>query len=94
MNSELVQQASEAMTERLFREAGRDEIQRIRRAYARTLGREPTATELSRARAFVESYGLALAQEQQRPGPEIDRPEPWQALCRVLMGTSEFLFVD
>jgi len=94
MNSELVQQASEAMAERLGREAGSDEVAMLRLAYARTLGREPSPDERARAMAFLDTYGKALAAEPQAQGPRDTRRAAWQAFCRVLLGTSELIFVD
>ncbi len=94
MNSELVQQASESMAETLRREAGPDEGSMLRRAYAKTLGRAPNADELARARSFMDAYEKALASEPQPEGPRDTRQAAWQAFCRVLLGTSELIFVD
>ena len=61
-------------------EAPEDEA-RLLRAYRRLFQRDPTQTERDRGQEFLHSY----------PG---DASEKWSALCRVLLASNEFVFVE
>jgi hypothetical protein len=70
----------------------RDAPSRVRAAYLRAFGREPTEGERVRADAFLARYGRTLADE----GLPADRREveSWAALTRALIASNEFLYVD
>jgi hypothetical protein len=65
---------------------------RLRSAYLRAFGREPTEFERGKASEFLERYGRSLADE----GMPLDRREgeSWAALMRALLASNEFLYVD
>jgi hypothetical protein len=69
-----------------------DTASRLRAAYLRAFGREPTASERGRASEFLTRYGQSLAEE----GTPVDRREgeSWAALTRALLASNEFLYVD
>ncbi|WP_435007756.1 DUF1553 domain-containing protein [Tundrisphaera lichenicola] len=70
----------------------RDPSARLRRAYLRAFGREPTDDERSRAFGFLDSYRRSLVSE----GVPEDRRtvEAWSGLARALLASNEFLHVD
>ena len=69
-----------------------DPSARLRLAYLRAFGREPTDAERSRAGEFLASYERSLAAE----GVPDDRRagEAWAGLARALLASNEFLHVD
>jgi hypothetical protein len=54
-----------------------------------SLGREPAEAEIARALAFIDRYSPPTTHEDQAA----DVPA-WQALCRVLLSSNEFLYVE
>jgi mono/diheme cytochrome c family protein len=94
MNSDLVMEAAEAMADSLLQEVADDDRPLVGLAYTRTLGREPTPAELGRALDFLRSYRGAVAGGGESGRSADPRRAASQALCRVLMGTSEMIYLD
>ena len=90
MNSELMDQASRSLAERIVRENGHD-VDRLRAAYRLIHLRPPDRDESKRATDFLKRYARAAAEPAN--GSEERRPSPWQALCRVLLSSNEFVYV-
>jgi hypothetical protein len=69
-----------------------DTAARLRAAYLRVFGREPTEGERGKASEFLMRYARSLADE----GMPTDRREgeSWAALTRALLASNEFLYVD
>ncbi len=69
-----------------------DPSARLRMAYLRAFGREPTGAERSRAGEFLTRYERSLVAE----GVPDDRRagEVWAGLARALLASNEFLHVD
>jgi hypothetical protein len=70
---------SRSIAEELLEKGGFDE--RVIAAYQRLFQRQPSELEADRCRRFLESY----------PGPEIQK---WSTLTRVLLASSEFIYVE
>jgi hypothetical protein len=91
MNSDLVAKASTSMARRL-ESSSTDEQERIRHAFVLALGRPASSSEISWALAFVAQYGQSLK------GLRLDAAQcasrSWQAFCRALMTTNEFLYLN
>jgi hypothetical protein len=60
------------------------------------LGRSPTDGETDRAVQFVDRYAASLAgQETEASQQAAERQSvAWRALCRVILSSSEFLYVE
>jgi hypothetical protein len=58
--------------------------ERVQQSYRAVLARQPDADEIDAALSFVASM-------KARRGSE---PDAWQSLCRVLLSSNEFLYVD
>ena len=56
---------------------------RIREAHQLALGRPATGEEVAQAREFITAYTTAA-----------DEARAWDAWCRVLLGSNEFLYVN
>ena len=84
MNAPLMDEASRGFAKRLSRESGGGEADRIGLAFQVAYSRPPDAGELAEWRKFLERYAIASG----------SRSEAWQALCRVLLASNEFLFLQ
>jgi hypothetical protein len=91
MNSRLVLEETRALATRLLDQAG-DDAARIRLAYETCLARPPTSDEVSRALALLDAVSRAPA--LQGEDAESRRIRAWQSLCKGLLSTNEFLYVD
>jgi cytochrome c553 len=89
MNSELLEQCSQALAKRLTDECSNNNGQKVTRLYQLVLGREPLEAETRHALAFVSKLDGQVAN-----GPKNTAERGWQALCHVLLMSSEFLHVE
>ena len=66
---------------------------RIKRAYLMALTREPTSGELQSGLEYVRNYPSG---SPRKDSPETSDPrlKGWQGLCRILMASNEFHYVD
>ena len=84
MNAPLMDEASRGFAKRLVRETKGGEADRVRRAIQIAYARLPEAGEVDEWRDFLERYRF----ESGSSG------EAWQALCRVLLASNEFLYLQ
>ena len=78
LNDDFVSEQARFFAQRLVREAGNDLDAQIRRAFLLALGRPPSAEELRKSKVFVDS----------------EKQDSLAGLCRILMNTNEFVYVD
>ena len=92
MNGRIVGQAAEHMAEILSSDTGLNDRDRLQRACRRILGRPASPDELSEWESFLDRYQSAgsLATES----PERRLRLAWQGLCRVLLSSNEFVYVN
>jgi hypothetical protein len=92
MNGPIMERASERLAEILSSGTDLDDRDRLERACRRILGRPAAADELSEWESFLERYQAAasLAGES----PERRRRRAWQGLCRALLSSNEFVYVN
>ncbi len=92
MNSRLMTEASSHLAERLVSEPAWDDEQRIARAYQLTLLRPPSPKEIRAWIEFLAEYGRT----QRGEGAEAvsQYRQAWQGLCRVLLSSNEFVYVE
>ncbi|MDX1928568.1 MAG: DUF1553 domain-containing protein [Pirellulaceae bacterium] len=84
MNSDLVHEQSSAIAEQLLK-LPIDEAQRIEAVYLRILKRQPTTDEMTAASNFIRTSGLSA---------ESSAATAWQSLCRVLISSNEFSYIE
>ena len=60
---------------------------RVETAYARILNRRPDKSEIDQALNYVAGFRQKFA------GEKADQ-KAWQSLCRVLMSSNDFVYVD
>jgi len=84
MNSDFLAQNAQAFAERLSREVPSDQQGRVTRLYTLAFGRPPSDAETEQALAFV------AAAASDTTSPQIG----WEALCHVMLVSSEFLHLQ
>ena len=84
MNAPLMDQASRGFANRLDRESRGGEADRVRRAIQIAYSRSPNAGEVGEWREFLERYRVASGSSS----------GAWQAFCRVLLASNEFLYLQ
>ena len=92
MNGSVVQEQTRHMASGLLGQVQLDDADRIRQAYEMTLGRLPTASETDRALRFIARVGMKL--DNQEPDAGRRRVGAWQSLCRTLVASNEFLYLE
>ncbi|QDV49726.1 DUF1553 domain-containing protein [Gimesia fumaroli] len=92
MNSDFVMQNTMDLAEQIMHETQLDQRARVNRIYEKIFSRPATAMETSRALDYIKIYRQELKSLEM---PEEEKEQrTWQSLCRVLISSNEFLFVD
>jgi cytochrome c553 len=92
MNSPLMLRQTRAMAERLLGSNALDDAGRVNLAYQLVYSRLPGDSETSRVLQFVGAYRADLAGEKIEPAEA--RVRAWQALCRVILSSNEFIYLE
>ena len=92
MNGKLVLQESRVLAEEILANADLDDAGRVRLIYRRLLGRPITGDETNRGVEFVRRYTQSLDGEELE-GAELNL-RAWQGLCRVILASNEFIYVE
>jgi hypothetical protein len=92
MNSKIVKDQSESLARMLLATGTADAQQRIQRLYLQVLGRAAGEEELASCLAHLEKYSAAL--EENGIKGEEQRFQSWQSLCRALLASNEFIYLD
>jgi hypothetical protein len=92
LNNPFVRQQALHFAQSLLGGAVSSDAERLRSAYARALGRSPSAEELAEAAEFLSRY-MARAQQTGRPVTEV-RLAAWQSFCQLIFCSNEFLYLD
>jgi hypothetical protein len=92
LNSKLMAEQSRHLAGSLLADSSVADPARIALLYERTLGRPPSDTETARALAFIERYASALDAESTSAADR--RARAWRALCRSMLASSEFIYVE
>ena len=93
MNSKFFDGRGRSFAERLLDRPLDADSARVERAYLMALGRKPTADELQFSLDYVRNYpsGPPRNRSRETSGPQLTA---WQGLCRILMASNEFHYVD
>ena len=82
LNNDFLHRQAAALAKRLAKRTA-EPSGRIREAHQLALGRPATGEEIAQAREFITAYTAAA-----------DEARAWDAWCRVLLGSNEFLYVN
>ena len=91
MNGKLVQDQTRKMAEYLMKQSG-DEAKKINLAYEILFSRNAQPSEVQRAIEFLNLYQAAAQSEKVSKDESLILA--WQGLCRSLLSTNEFVFVE
>ncbi|MFN0052940.1 MAG: DUF1549 domain-containing protein [Planctomycetales bacterium] len=95
LNSALVLKQTELMARTLLADQTLDDAHRLTQLYEQALSRRPTDHELARGLAFIEQYATAAqSRVGAAEGPEDNRRRAWQTLCRTVLASNEFVYVE
>jgi hypothetical protein len=92
MNSDIMGESAAALASRLLAEEHSDEAARLQAAYRAILGRSASAADVAKLHPLLDE----LAAEYAAAGvPEGERAhKAWRSVCRVLLSTNEFIYVE
>ena len=91
MNDPFTHEQGEVFAAHLIGEES-DDSNRVRRAFRTAFGREASDADIARSRDFIAKY-LERAKGTLFPPSDYEQLA-WGALCRVLLSSNEFLFVE
>jgi hypothetical protein len=91
MNSPLMLAESRAMAELVLHRAD-DDLDRVDMIYLRAYSRPPSDADVGRSLRFVAAYRSELAGQNVLPDEALARA--WQALCRVVLASNEFVYLE
>ncbi len=91
MNSELVSEQTHALAEQLLAKEATD-TERITNLYLRTLSRPSTAEETESALAYVSEIVETVKSKDM--DEQAARLSAWQSLCRAMLASNEFLYIE
>ncbi|MEQ8851928.1 DUF1553 domain-containing protein [Gimesia sp.] len=92
MNSDFIMQQTSDFAEQVLHETHLDRAGKVKLLYERVFSRPASELEVMRALAYLDQYRQEL--EPLEMTPEEQEHRSWQSLCRVLISSNEFLFVD
>jgi hypothetical protein len=100
MNSDLVLKQTRELARQLLAPAEQSDSERVVELYQRALGRPPRTPEVARSLEFVQRYLQAttnVAETASSAGAGAlvtPRERAWQALCRAVLASNEFIYVE
>ena len=92
LNNSFMLMQSKFLAERVFKEAGSDANEQIKRLYRITLSREPTRVELSLNEAFIQKQRL-YALSHGNPSQDAAALAALMDLAQVLLDSNEFIYI-
>jgi hypothetical protein len=90
MNSDFVRENARGLARRVMA-ASPETAARIRAAYELAFGRPPTKKESADLARYVEAYEASVESGAE---PEERELRAWTSLCRILLSSNEFVYVD
>ena len=100
MNSDLVLKQTHELARQLLAPPDRTDSDRVVELYQRALGRPPRTLEIERGLGFVRRYGQAATSSAPAESsaaataPGLPAERAWQALCRAVLASNEFIYVE
>jgi len=80
------------MADGLLKRDDLDDDGRIRFAFEKTYARLPRAEETTRFTEFLSNLQEAYQQDGKTPAEA--RKDAWRSLCRVLIASNEFIYIE
>lgn len=92
LNSDFVLKQTKQLATRLLEQSELDDAGRILQLYEESLSRPPTDRETARGLEFVAKYAEAGLAKQL--SAEESRLRAWQTLCRTVLASNEFVYLE
>lgn len=92
MNSKFVAERTRELAATLLEDPSQPDVERVQRLFQRALGRSASAEEVDRAIQFISAY--VRRQSEHKPESGDARLGAWQSLCRAVLSTNEFVYVE
>jgi len=92
MNGDLVADSAGSLADRLLASAELDDSGRVQQAFTSVLGREATSREVDQALELTSAIAAQSAAES--IAAPAARRTAWRSLCRVLLASNEFIYVE
>ncbi len=90
MNSDFIRDNARTLAETVVAD-GATPAERLRQAYQRTYGRDPSALESSELTAYLREH---MAGEPEDVAPADRELRAWTSVCRLLIAGNEFIYLD
>ena len=94
MNGALVLEHTKAMAASLLAHAELDDNGRIQLAYETCYGRPALPAEVQRAQEFLKKLQPLYAAQPQSPNGMTAQQRSWQSLCKALIASNEFIYIE
>ena len=96
MNGEPVTESAIALAKSLLDQSEPDDNARVQAAYIAVLGRPAENHEIERALRLIAAVErqLSTAKSSSETTPAAVRQSAWQSLCRILLASNEFIYVE
>ena len=91
MNSQIVSEQMRNMAMHLLRNNSLDDRARIRQAYIQAYAREPHNNEVLKCLTYLDQYTQAIASRQVENSARL---QAWQSLCRAIIASNEFVYIE
>ncbi len=92
MNSKLVAQQTRHLAEELVGNVDLDDLSRLGALFTRAVGRHPSPSESKRMLKYAQQY-VSIATNNGKTLEE-SRILAWQSICRAVLASNEFLYVE
>jgi hypothetical protein len=90
MNSDFIRDNAQTLAGQVIA-AGAAPAERLRQAYQRILGRDPSAQEAGDLTDYVRGHAAGLPADV---GPVERELRTWTSVCRLLIASNEFIYLD
>jgi cytochrome c553 len=94
LNSTVVAEQARAVASQLMRQPSQHDPQRLEWLYQKVLGRAPRERERTAATHFLQVYATNLERSEPDLSNDARSLRVWQAVCRSLIASNEFVYVD
>ena len=92
INSDIVARNAGWMADELLSRSEISDAERLKLAYQRAFARPPAANETKRLLTFVERVEREFPSDPAKP--DAARQQAWRSLCRILIASNEFIYVE
>nr|HMS56146.1 DUF1553 domain-containing protein [Fimbriimonadaceae bacterium] len=90
LNAPIVLDATKTQAESLLKQTALSDDQRITKIYRACYGRPPSAAEIARAKQYLSKFKSAYVRANSK-SPDLGA---WQSLCKSVIASNEFIYVE